>query len=379
MHLRSATEVHWSGRKHDSVETRRLHAVFSVLPTIPYIRLLSLYRADINHAQQAIIFGLSTLRTLVVHTCRFDPPKRRRPISRVTDLILTNTNMQTTQRLLKILADTVESLEVIYYGDPTDSTLQGGLIELPKISSFTMRCHHQARGLAIWDTFNQYKSITIIYIPLHSYLPDVSFHHSVLPALRHVTCAQNLAVTLIPQRPVTTYVEARSRPEGGRRRLLNSLSKTRGKITNLKISVPDHLYSLLPSLATSLPDLEQLSLSCYHNGVAWLGASSPDHLLWSNPPGAAAVILPKLKRVTILLDNDQFKPPYMSSECLRNKYFIPVCPALEVFECLCIPFYSLDCDFVLEPEPDRAWKTRRLPDGSWERQGPPPIPVRYSP
>ena len=375
--LRSATEVHWSWRKHDSVETRRLHAVLSILPTLPYIRLLSLYHADINHAQQAIIFGLSTLRTLVVHTCRFHPPKKRLPISGVTDLRLTNTDMQTTRRLLTILATTVESLELIYYGDPIVSTLQDGLIELPKISSFAMVCHHQAHGLAIWDTFNQYKSITTIYIPFHHYLPEVSFHHSVLPALRHVTCSQNLAVTLIPQRPVTTYVEARSRPEGGRGRLLNSLSKARAKITNLKISVSDHLYSLLLSLATSLLDLEQLSLSCYRNGVVWLGASPPDHLLWYNPPGAAPVILPKLKWVTILLGDDQFKPPYMSSEWLRNKYFIPVCPALEVFECLCVPFYNLECNFVLPPEPDRAWMTRRLPDGSWERQGPPPIPSPY--
>jgi len=180
---------------------------------------------------------------------------------------------------------------------------------------------------------------------------------------------------LIPKRPITTFVEViRASYEEGPWVLLDALSKTRARITNLKISVSDLFHSLLPSLATSLPDLEQLTLKCSHSGVPWLGASSPDHLSWHYPSGAAAVILPKLKWVTILVDEDRFKPTYMSSEWLRKKLFVPFCPALEVFECLCFPFCNLRCDFGLPSGLDRAWKTRRLPDGSWERQGPPPIP-----
>ena len=52
------------------------------------------------------------------------------------------------------------SLKVDYYGDPIGSTLQDGLIELPELSSFTMKDQQGAAGLAILNTFNQYKSIT---------------------------------------------------------------------------------------------------------------------------------------------------------------------------------------------------------------------------
>ena len=379
LHLHSATHVHWSGGYRNRAEKRRLQAILSVLPTFTNIRCLSLFTADINFAHQALICGLSTLRTLVMYCCRLHPSTKPLPLSHVTDLKLTTSDMQTIRRLLTSLATTIETLEVNYRGDLVGFTLQDGLIGLPKLSSFKIKTYHLDTNLATLNTFKQYKSITTICILLNYHHLDhhpsiVSFHHSDLPALRSVTCGHNLAASLIPQRPVTTYVEGHRLKEG-RWKLFNSLSKTRAKITNLKISAPDHLHSLLPSLATFLPDLEQLTLKCFGDGVAWLGASSPNHLILYTPPGAAAANLPKLKWVTILLDYDQFKAPGMSPEWLRKTYFVPVCPALEVFECLCIPFYKVGRDFGLSSEPNRAWKTRRLPDGSWERLGPPPIPT----
>ena len=372
LHLRSATEVHWRGLQRTWAENWRLHAILSVLPTIPNIRLLSLYGANINEAQQAIIFGISTLRTLVVQLCWFHPSTKPLPLSRVNALKFVNTSVQIIRRLLTLVASTVESLDVTYYGDPIGSTLQDGLVELPKLSSITMKCRQQADGLAILDTFNQYKSITTIHILFDRSLPEVSFHHSDFPALRNVTCNHKLAVSLIPQRPVTAYVEIHSM-RGGRGKLLNSLSETRAKITHLKIVVSDEFYSLLPSLATSLPHLEQLTLRGLHRDTRWF---EPDVLSGQpsfNTPGAVDATLPKLKWVTYWVAN--YLLTDFPLEKVAETSLVPVCPALEVFECLSFTVCTPEFVSASLPEPTRAWKARRLPDGSWERQGPPPIPT----
>ena len=377
LHLRSATEVHWIGLNRNWAEKRRLHAVLSVLPTILNISILSLSFADVNEAQQAIIFGLSTLRTLVVRACRFHPSTKPLPFSHVTALTLANTNMQTSHRLLTILATTVETLEIDYL----DSTigpiliLQGGLIQFPKLSAISMRTLQYGIGLAISSTFKRYTSITTLHILFYLDLSQMSLEDSDLPALRSVKCRHDLAMRLIPNRPVRTFVEVRTSRHTGPWRLLNALSKTNAWITNLKVSVSEQFYSLLPYLATSLPHLEQLTLRYIRCGVPWLEASSPDRHPWQppyNPPGAEAVILPKLKWVTFWVDLNQFHTNWRA-EWSRTKYF---CPALEVFECLCPADYGDHFDFGQLSEPDRAWKTRRLPDGTWEQQGPPPIPAQ---
>ena len=372
LYLRSATDVHWSGNRGGRAEKWRFQAMLSVLLTTPNIRFLSLSNVDINETQQAIIFGISALRTLEVESCVFDPSTKPLPLSRVNALKCVRTDLQTIRRLLTLLATTVESLDVLYDGGTIGSTLQDGLIELPKLSSFTMKDQRGAAGLAILNTFNQYKSITTICITFEHNPPKVSFHHSDLPALRNVTCDQDLAVSLIPQRPVTTYGETRSTREGGRKRLFNSLSKTRAKITNLKLLVPFEFYSLLPSLATSLHHLEQLTLRGGGHDTDWLERYALNGRQTFNTPGAVVATLPKLKRITCWVDK------HMSTafplEVVVKIWVIPVCPALEVFECLtfsCTP--NFEDDWLTESA--RVWKVRRLPDRSWERQGPPPIPT----
>ena len=62
-------------------------------------------------------------------------------------------------------------------------------------------------------------------------------------------------------------------------------------------------------------------------------------------------------------------------EWLLKDCFIPLSPALEVFECLHLAVFIPSCGFDRLLEPKRAWKVRRLLNGSWERQGPPPIPI----
>ena len=372
LRLRSATDVHWRGMYRDRAEKRRFQAILSVLHTTPNVRLLSLYRSPINEAQQAIIFGISTLRTLEVESCVFDPSTKPLPLSCVNALKFVCTDLQTIRRLLTLLATTVESLEVIDYDGTIGSTLQGWLIELPKLSSFTMKDQRGAVGLAILNTFNQYKSITNVCITFKVNPPKVSFHHSDFPALRNVTCDQDLAVSLIPQRPVTTYVETRSTQERGRDGLLNALSKTRAKITNLKLLVPFEFFSLLPPLAASLQHLEQLTFKRRDRDTGWLERYGQRSF---NTPGAVVATLPKLKRITCWVDHNM--STVLLEEVVKT-WVIPFCPALEAFECLCLSsFNSRYFHFgqPSEPEPDQTWKTRRLPDGSWERQGPPPIPT----
>ena len=367
--LRSATDVQWSSGYDRRINKRRFRAMLSVLHTTSNVRLLSLYYADINVTQQAIIFGISTLRTLEVHSCRFDPSTKPLPVSRINSLICGHTDLQTIRRLLTLLATTVESLRVLDHDGTIGDTLQGGLIELPKLSSLTI----QEDAFAILGTTNQYKSITTLRIVFEYHSPKVSFHHTDFPALRNVTCDQDLAVSLIPQRPVTTYVEVRStRKEAGREMFLNALSKTRAKITNLKLFVPLKFYSLLSSLATSLHHLEQLTLGCRNHDPGWLKRYAQYGQRPINTPGAVVATLPKLKRITCWVVD------YMSTKLLFEEvvktWVIPLCPALEVYECLtwpCTPDFEDD----RLPEPTRAWKVRRLPDGSWERQGPPPIPT----
>ena len=375
LHLRSATEVHWRGLKQNSAEKRQLHVVLSTLPIIPNIRLLSLCNADINEAQQTIIFGLSTLRTLVVQRCHFHPLTRAPPFSHVTALKLANIDTQTTRRLLTIFASTLETLSVGYLYGTIDSILQGGLVELPKLSTFTIERHEYGTIYGFMDTFKRYTSITTLHFSFPYNFSDLSVHHSDFPALRSLTCDHHLAVILMPERPVTTYVEIFV---FGRERfltLLNALSTTRVGITNLKLFVHDNLSLLLPSLAAPLQHLEQLTLM-FCPGTPLLSTRSPLYPSGQplhNPPGAATVVLPKLKWVTISVD--EYRYSYFPPESLLNECFIPLCPVLEVFEYLYFAVSNPSFELDRLPEPKRVWKVRRLPDGSWERQGPPPIPI----
>jgi hypothetical protein len=236
LHLQSPTKAHWSGLVRDSVENLRLHAIFSVLPIIPNIRVLSLHHAEINEAQQANIFGLSTLRTLMVNFCWFHPSTNPIPYSDVTALKLARNDLQTTHYLLKISATTVEALEVDI---PTTRRIQPSeLIELPKLSTLTINdlslipCH------TILGTLRRYMSITTLHILVRRGLTNLPLHHSDLPALRGLTCNHRLAVGLIRGRPVTTYVEVHSGWKEGPWRLL---AKTRTRISNLKLFIPDNL------------------------------------------------------------------------------------------------------------------------------------------
>ena len=377
LHLRSATQVLWRGLKQNWAEKWRLHTILSVLPTIPNIQLLSLQNADINEAQQVIIFGLLSLRTLVVRSCRFHLLASPLPLSHVTALKLAHNDLQTTRHLLTIFAATVETLEVDYFDRTIGQVLQGGFIELPKLSTFAIKYQVSRTRSAILDTLKRCTSITTICILLHDNLAVMSLHHSDLPALRSVTCDHRLAMRLIPKRPVTTYVEVVSSKEERSWMLRNALSQTSAQITSLKLLVPDKFYSILPSLASSLQYLEQLTLTSAYTDMLLLGARPPNHLSEQelhNSPGAPAVILPKLKWVAIWVDyylfiHTEYPPDRLLKEC-----FIPVCPALEMFECLGV----LHCprfQFGWLPEAKKAWKARRLPDGSWEQQGPPPIPT----
>ena len=386
LHLRAAAEVHWDGWRRDKNEKLYLHTVLSILPITPNIRLLSLRYADINEAQQVIIFGLSTLRTLVVQFCCFHLSTNPMPHSYVTALKLAYNNVQTSHYLLAVFASTVEDLEV----NPSDRTvsrsLLSGLIELPKVSTFTMTPGFEVYRES-FGTLKRYSSITTLHILFHLNLSDMSLHHLELPALRSLTCHHQLAVNLIPKRPVATYVEVDFELEEELRRLLDSLSKSRAGITNLKLFISDNFCSLLPSFATSLQHLEQLTLrlcspkrvylspngaSCYSNHpVSGLGQLSGP--LLHNHPGVRAVMLPKLRWVTFCMDEHHYTG--FSSEGFLKECLMPVCPVLEEFECLYFSVHSYHFPLYQLPEPARAWKVRRLPGGSWERQGPPPIPT----
>jgi len=371
LHLRSATEVHWRASKRDSVENLQLHAVPSVLLIIPNIRLLSLHNANINEAQQAIIFGLSTLRTLAAYFCSFHSSTNPIPDSHVTSLKLFRNDTQTTRYLLAILATTVD--ELVVDGSAIRLVQQSGLPHLPKLSTFTINHADPTSSGAILSAFKRYTSITTLTILFHLKRSDMSLHHSDFPALRSLTCCHQLAVGLIPERPVTTYVEVYYDWEGGPWELLDTLSKTRAGITNLKLCIPDNFCSRLLSLLTSLRHLEQLTLKLYSPNK-WVPL--PDYLSGQpvhNPPRAEAMVLLKLKRVTICVEDNQ-NTSY-SREWLLEECFDPVCLALEEFEYLYLAVSSYNFQFYRLPEPTRAWMMRRLPDGSWERQGPPPIPI----
>ena len=370
LHLRLATEVHWSGRERNRAESWRLHAVLSVLPIIPNIRILSLRNADINGAQQAIIFGLSTLRRLVVQSCQFSLSRRALPSSHVAALKLANNDFQTTYRLLLISSPTLESLEVGYFDGTVGSILRGGLIALPKLSTFTMENHGRGTTPAILDTLKQYTSITTLHVIVHRDPPypipaDLS---SLLPALRSLTCNPHLAVKLILKRPVKTYVEIAFSDEVGFWRLVYKLSKARTGITDLKLFVPDFFRTILPSLAITFQRLEQLTLKVYSRS-SYPYIPSPLH----NSHGAATVVFPKLKGVAIWVDDHVYT--YFTPEWLLKECFVPACPALEAFEWLHVTLFSPIFNFNWLPEPRQEWKAWKLPDGSWERQGPPPIPV----
>ena len=280
--------------------------------------------------------------------------------------------MQTTRRLLTVVASTLETIEIGYFDGIIGNILQGGLIGLPKLSTFTMEYYYEYWTGQTFDIFKKYTSITVLHILFDHNLSNMSFHHSDLPALRSLTCDRHLAMSLIPKRPVKTYVEVLFSRDERPCRLLNALSKTRAGITNLKLFVPYNFYSLLPSLATSLQHLEQLTLKVCASMLLWVA----DHLSGQplhNLLEATAVGLPKLKWVTISVDD--YISSYSPSESLLEKLFFLVCPALEVFECLCFAVFSPSFEFDRLREPSWAWKVWRLPDGGWERQGPPLIPI----
>jgi len=372
LHLRAATEVHWDVWRKGN-ENLQFHVLLSILPIIPNLRLLSLYNVSINEAQQATIFGLSTLRTLVVQYCRFHPSTNSIPHSHMTALKLTRNDMQTSRHLLSAFASTVEDLEV----DPSHRTascfLLGGLIELPKVSTFTTTNWPEvADSRASFGIFKRYTSITTLHILFHLSLSDMSLHHLDLPALRSLTCHRQLAVGLIPKRPVATYVEVDCHLEEGPWRLFDSFSETRVGITNLKLFIPANFCSLLPSFATSLQHLEQLTLGLRFPKEVYLSPNQLSRQPLHNP-GVGAVMLPKLRWMTVCVEDYRYTS--FSLEWLLKECFMPVSLVLEEFECLYFAVPSYLFQLYQLPEPTLAWKVRRLPDGSWERQGPPPIPT----
>ena len=160
---------------------------------------------------------------------------------------------------------------------------------------------------------------------------------------------------IIPKWPVTTYVEIGFYRISGQLDLLNTLSKSRAHITRLTLFIPYATRSLLPSLATYLQHLEQLTLRS--NAV----------MPWSPQVG---MILPKLKWVTVWIISRDWTSRF---EWLLE-YIIPTCPVLEVLECLGT---ATNYDLYEDPPPKPAleWRVWRLPDGSWEHPGPPPIPT----
>ena len=374
LQLRSATEIRWYCPK---FEKSRLHVLVSFLPTIPNIRLLSLFGEEITEAQQAIIFGLPTLRTLVLDYCRFHPSTKPLPLSNVTALRLADNDIQTTRRLLTIVAPTLETLTFDFFEATFGQDLQGELTKLHKLTTLKLVAYTHGVKPTMLETFKKCTSITTICIlPFHDHAL-LSLHHSDLPTLCSVTCDHQLAMTLIPKRPVKTYVQVLSRSLEEPSMLPDALSQTTAGITSLKLHLLNSFYSLLPSLAPSLQHLEQLTLMSVMRPLVWYAARSPDQLSGQdlhNPPGAPAVILPKLKRVEIWVNYSKLIDIEFPPERLLKECFIPACPALEVFECLgAHDLYKYH--FGLLPKPKEAWKVRRLPDGSWERQGPPPIPT----
>jgi hypothetical protein len=374
--------------KHSWFAKWRLHTLLSVLPTMPSLGLLSLHNTRINEAQQRVIFGLSTLRTLVVHSCQFYPSTKPLPTSHVTALKCAHNGVQTDRHLLTILAPTVEALEVNYFDDTIGYALRGGLIALPKLSTFTIggRKHvnrpnrpSNPNRPEILNTLKSYTSITTIVIHICCYPPVTSMHPWDLPALRSLTCDHRLAKSLIPRRPVTTYVEVCCSQITDIWGFVGALSKTRARITSLKLFLPNTVYSPLPYLAhSSFRYLEQLTVRTFYALIHCLVEQSSGHQI-PNRPRVAAVVLPKLKWVTIWVGYSQYTDIVldMTFERFLKVCFIPACPALEMFECLCVD-RSCALEFDRPPEPGRRWKARRLPDGSWEGLVPPPIPAERS-
>ena len=103
-----------------------------------------------------------------------------------------NSPIWTTRRLLTIFAPTLETLEVGYFDGTTGSILQGVLIELRKLSTFTLKYHEYGTDQAILDTFKRYTSITTLHILFRDNHPNRSFHHADLPAVRRLTCDHHL-------------------------------------------------------------------------------------------------------------------------------------------------------------------------------------------
>jgi hypothetical protein len=373
LYLRSAAEVHWSGSTRNWAEWARLHIVLSILPTIPNIRLLSLRGANINGAYQAVIFGIISLRILRVHSCRFFPTTRPLPVSHITVLRVADTSVQTHRYLLEVLATNLEAIEVSGFNETIDSALQDGLVAFPKLSSFVMACRNIfVSSLGTLKVLSPYTSITTLCIFTEYTIPDLpSFDRSFLPALRSLTCRCKLATALIPGRPVTTYVEVRCHPHGHYHGFFDALSKSSARVTSLHLFARD-LSSTLPLSDFSCQYLEQLTIEC-HCSSKYFPISGG----WLHRP-PRALVFPKLKRVQIWARCQKLigRPPAFMYQRLLQQWFIPICPALEVFECLLARFIEY-VDFSRTPEPELEWKMRRLSDGRWEQQGTPPIPLDF--
>ena len=380
MRLRLATEVRWRGLKESRAERKRLHVVLSVLPTIPHIRLLSLRNADIDEVQQNTIFGISSLRTLVVDSCQFVVPAKTLPRSHITALKLAQNDVRATRHLLTTLAPTLETISVDEYDVAVSYILQTESVALPRLSTFIMEdIYHWGYYSAVMGTPKWYGSITTLCIRYCSCLSEFYFANSDLAALRILTSDYTLASRLIPGRPVTTYMEALCTRGVITRRVLPALSGSRERITNLHLFVHHDLYPALPSLASSCPHLAQLTLRTWYLPSAWLWSCARDCLLGRPFRGlptsaSAGAVFPRLKLVTILVNYSKYRdlPPVFIYEWMLRGIVGLVCPALAWFECLDV-HHATVFEVGRPAEPKRAWKVRRQSDGSWERQGPPPI------
>ena len=378
MRLRLATEVHWRGLKKSRAERKRLRVVLSVLPTIPHIRLLSLRNADIDEGQQNTIFRISSLRTLVVDSCQFVVTAKPLPRSRITSLKLAHNDVRATRHLLTTLAPTLETINVDIYDMAASYILLNESVALPRLSTFIMdNTYNWGYCLAVMGTPKRYGSITTLCIRYCSCLSEFSFTKSDLPALRILTSDYGQASTLIPGRPVTTYMEAPCIQRANTRGVLVALSGSRERITSLELFVHHDLYSVLPSLASSCQHIAQLTLQTSHIPSAWLWSCARDRLLgrpFRGLPTSASAVFPRLKRVKILVTYSKCRdlPPVCIYEWMLRGIVVLVCPALTWFECLDV-HHTTPFDLDRPGEPKQAWKVRRQSDGSWEQQGPPPV------
>jgi hypothetical protein len=384
--------------------SRSFRLMLSSLSRSTSLRFLSLNHMDIVEAQQIIIFSIPSLRTLELRSAYMLPTTRALPASQITHLILGNpTAGPPTFHLLKHVATSLETLKLngLY---PIDAGILAGfrdgrvhLLNLRSFVYYYMVYPGSLDIVSIWQCVGRHASITSLEISTISEILMSQPDPQLLPNLRDLTCDWIVATSLVPGRPVISYRQQLGvAPLNDLPLFIASLAKSQAGIRRAHLFIYYSFTGYLHYVASQLPLLEVLDIFVEDALIGQQHLSFTPYINypveteermfpslsggWIRPPEPDGSLrcLRSLREIRVYVERPRIKNAhvlfYDKCRVLLENHLMPMCPALETFECRAVQSRSRSLNTPFDEEVPREWewKVKRKGNGEWEGQMEPP-------